>query len=203
MHLELYLAYLATCAVFFATPPGPSQLLMISNSLRHGVERSAWTVAGDLSANSLQMLAAGLGLATLIATTDWALDAIKWAGVAYLTYAGIRTFLADPKAATEAAGTTSARRLYLQGFVTSASNPKAVFFFAALFPQFITAGAPQLLILGGTYLLIDGVILMIYGATATRLLSRLATRGRLLNRISGSLMVAAAGLLALRSPEAR
>ena len=63
MTLELYLAYLATCAVFFATPPGPSQLLMISNSLRHGVRRSGWTVAGDLSANALQMLAAGLGLA--------------------------------------------------------------------------------------------------------------------------------------------
>ena len=205
MTLEIYLAYLATCAVFFATPPGPSQLLMISNSLRHGVRRSGWTVAGDLSANALQMLAAGLGLATLIATTDWALDAIKWAGVAYLVYVGIRTFLAEPKGASEADAQMSARRLYLQGFLTSASNPKAVFFFAALFPQFITAGAPlapQLLILGATYLLIDGVILMIYGATATRLLARLATRGRLLNRISGSLMVAAAGLLALRSPEA-
>ena len=206
MTIDLYLAYLATCAVFFATPPGPSQLLMISNSLRHGVRRSGWTVAGDLSANALQMLAAGLGLATLIATTDWALDAIKWAGVAYLVYVGIRTFLAEPKSASEAETQMSARRLYLQGFLTSASNPKAVFFFAALFPQFITAGAPlapQLMILGSTYLLIDGVILMIYGATATRLLARLATRGRLLNRISGSLMVAAAGLLALRSPEAR
>ena len=206
MTLEIYLAYLATCAVFFATPPGPSQLLMISNSLRHGVRRSGWTVAGDLSANALQMLAAGLGLATLIATTDWALDAIKWAGVAYLVYVGIRTFLAEPKGASEADAQMSARRLYLQGFLTSASNPKAVFFFAALFPQFITAGAPlapQLLILCATYLLIDGVILMIYGATATRLLARLATRGRLLNRISGSLMVAAAGLMALRDAEAR
>ncbi len=206
MTAEIYLAYLATVAVFFASPPGPSQLLMISNSLRHGVRRSGWTVAGDLSANALQMLAAGFGLAALIATTDWALDVIKWAGVAYLVWMGIRTFRAAPKAPEEAKAAARPRVLYIQGFITSASNPKAVFFFAALFPQFITATAPiwpQLLILGSTYLLIDGIILLIYGATATRLFARLATRGRLLNRISGSLMIGAAGLLALRDAQAR
>lgn len=203
---ELYLAYLATVAVFFASPPGPSQLLMVSNSLRHGVRRSGWTVAGDLSANAFQMLAAGFGLAALIATTDWALDVIKWAGVAYLVWMGIRTFRARPAAPGEAQAAAAPRKLYLQGFITSASNPKAVFFFAALFPQFITASAPiwpQLLILGSTYLLIDGIILMIYGATATRLFARLASRGTLLNRVSGSLMIGAAGLLALRDAQAR
>ena len=206
MSIEIYLAYLATVGVFFASPPGPSQLLMISNSMRHGPRRSGWTVAGDLSANSLQMLAAGFGLAALIATTDWALDVIKWAGVAYLVWMGIRTFRAAPTPPGEAAPLASARQLYFQGFFTSASNPKAVFFFAALFPQFITPEAaiwPQLLILGATYLVIDGVILFIYGATAARLFARLASRGRLLNRLSGSAMIGAAGLLALRDAQAR
>ncbi|MEJ6394129.1 LysE family transporter [Gymnodinialimonas sp. 2305UL16-5] len=203
---EFYIAYLATVAVFFASPPGPSQLLMISNALRHGLRRSSWTMAGDLSANALQMLAAGFGLAALIATTDWALDVIKWAGVAYLIWMGIRTFRAPPATARTADAAAHPRRLFLQGFLTSASNPKAVFFFAALFPQFISQSAPilpQLLILGITYLVIDGVILLIYGMTATRLFARLATRGRLLNRLSGSLMIGAAILLALRDARAR
>jgi len=206
MTLQIYLAYLATVAVFFATPPGPSQLLMISNSLRHSVSRTKWTVAGDLSANTLQMLAAGFGLTAVIATTDWALDVIKWAGVAYLVWIGIRTFRAKPQSPSEAIDAGHPRRLFMQGFVTSASNPKAVFFFAALFPQFITAGLPimpQIAILGATYLLVDGVILMIYGVTATRLFARLASSGRLLNRVSGSLMIAAAGLLALKDSHAR
>ncbi len=206
MTVETYLAYLLTIAVFFATPPGPSQILMISNSLRHGTRRSLWTVAGDLSANSLQMLAAGFGLAALIATTDWALDVIKWCGVAYLLWMAVRTFMAAPKSPSEATTAAHPRKLYLQGFLTSASNPKAVFFFAALFPQFITDTAPiwpQLLALGGTYLLVDGIVLVIYGSTATRLFSRLMSRGRLLNRVSGGLMAAAAGLLALRDAEAR
>lgn len=206
MTFEIYLAYLATCAVFFASPPGPSEILIASNSIRHGLRRAVWTGAGDLSANVLQMLAAGFGLAALIASADWALGAIKWAGVAYLAYVGLRTFFsrAETKAAEAAPPTT--RALYLQGFLTSASNPQAVFFFAALFPQFITseaAIAPQILILGLTYLTFDALSLLLMGATANRLFARLATRGRLLNRISGSLMIAAAGLMALRTPEAR
>ena len=55
MSWETYLLYLGVLAVFFATPPDTSQLLIISNSLRHGLRRSMATVAGDLTANSLQM----------------------------------------------------------------------------------------------------------------------------------------------------
>lgn len=206
MTIELYLAYLATCAVFFASPPGPSEILIASNSIRHGLRRALWTGAGDLSANVLQMLAAGFGLAALIATADWALNAIKWAGVAYLIYVGLRTFFAAPTTEASEAAPPTTRALYLQGFLTSASNPQAVFFFAALFPQFITAEAailPQIVVLGVTYLTFDALSLLLVGATANKLFARLAARGRLLNRLSGSLMIGAAGLLALRSPEAR
>lgn len=208
MTIEVYLAYLATVAVFFATPPGPSQILMITNSARFGVKRSLATVAGDLSANALQMIAAGFGLAVLIAQTDWLLDVIKWAGVAYLIYVAIRTFRAKPQdmAANGADAQIPARTLFLQGFFTSASNPKAVFFFAALFPQFITPDAtigPQLLALGVTYTIVDGVILVLYGATAARLMRGLATRGNLLNRVSGTMMLGAAALLGAKDVHAR
>ena len=206
MTWETYLAYLATVGVFFATPPGPSQILMISNSLRHGLRPSLATAAGDLSANSLQMTAAAFGLATLIAASSDLLTAIKWAGVAYLVWVGIRTFRAAPPAlGNQQAGSAAFWLLYRQGFITSAANPKAVFFFAALFPQFIDPGQdiwPQLLILGATYLVIDGVILCLFGATAERLLGRLRTRTRLLNRLSGSLMIGAAALLSLRDANA-
>lgn len=206
MPLDLYIAYLATVAVFFASPPGPSQILMISSSLRHGVSRSRYTVAGDLSANVLQMLAAGLGLTALIGASDHALDVIKWLGVGYLVWMAIRTFRASPKSPSEGGARATRRRsLYLTAFMTSGSNPKAVFFFAALFPQFITAEAPlapQLAVLGATYLVIDGAILFVYGALARRAFGRLARSGRALNRLSGTAMLAAAGLLALRDADA-
>ncbi|MEM1431453.1 MAG: LysE family translocator [Pseudomonadota bacterium] len=207
MTVDTYLAYLAVVAIFFATPPGPSQVLMISNSLRHGVRRSTATMAGDLTANALQMMAAGFGLAVVISQSATAVAFIKWAGVAYLIYVGVKTFRSVPAPLDrEEPRGALGRRLYLQGFVTSASNPKAVLFFAALFPQFIDPASPiwpQLLILGGTYLLVDGVLLVLWGAGAERALQRLRRNARLLNRVSGGMMIAAAGLLATRSMDVR
>ena len=205
MTLETYLAYLATVAVFFATPPGPSQILMMSNSLRHGLKRSLSTAAGDLTANSLQMTAAAFGLASAIAASADLLTVIKWLGVAYLVWVGVRTFCAAPAPLDRAAAAVPRGRLFRQGFLTSAANPKAVFFFAALFPQFIDPAAailPQLLILGGTYLLVDGVILCLMGGAADRLMGGLRARTRLLNRVSGGMMIAAAGLLGLKDAQA-
>ncbi len=65
MSLETYLAYLATVLVFFARPPGPSQLLFMAHSMQRGVKRSVPVMAGDLSANTIQILIAGFGLAAI------------------------------------------------------------------------------------------------------------------------------------------
>jgi threonine/homoserine/homoserine lactone efflux protein len=199
--MEIYLAYLATVGVFFAAPPGPSQLLMISNSARHGLRPSLFTAGGDLSANALQMTAAAFGLASVLALSGELLLVVKWLGVAYLVYVGVRTFRGGAAGPVGTAPAVSRRHLYRQGFLTSAANPKAVFFFAALFPQFIDPAVPiwpQLLILGATYIVVDGVLLVLWGTAAERALQRLAARPRWLNRISGSLMILAAGLLALK-----
>jgi len=203
---ETYLAYLATLTVFFIAPPGPSQILMISHSLRHGLGRSRATIAGDLSANALQMTAAAFGLAALIGTSQAALTAVKWAGVAYLVYVGLRMWHAPAsplRAPTAADGAERglSRRLYRQAFVTSATNPQAVVFFAALFPQFIdpaTAIGPQLVLLAASYLVLDGLLLLLWGGFARRLMALLGGGARYLNRLSGGLMIAAAALLALR-----
>lgn len=201
MPLETYLIYLAAVAAFFATPPDTSQLLIMSNSIQHGVKRAGWTIAGDLSANVLQMLAAAFGLAAIIATSAQAFTVIKWLGVAYLAWIGLQLFLAKPKPiAMTGTMTGSAARLFRQGFVTSSANPYAVIFFAALFPQFIDPALstwPQVAILGATYLLVDGVILVLWGHLAVTSANRLrAISSGLVNRICGLLMIGAAALLA-------
>ena len=206
MPFETYLAYLAVLAVFFATPPGSSQILIITNSLRHGLRRSLATAAGDLTANTLQILAAGFGLVAIIAASADILVVIKWLGVAYLVWYGIRIFRAEPVPLDRETAQTSPRKLFTQGFVTSAANPEAVFFFAALFPQFIDPALPllpQIDILGITYLIVDGAVLVAMGASAERLLGGLRTRARLLNRLAGSAMIAAAILLGLKDTDAR
>ena len=199
MSVETYLIYLGVLAAFFVTPPDTSQLLIISNSLRHGLRRSLATVVGDLSANSIQMTLAAFGLTAVVATSADALWIIKWLGVAYLAWIGLKLIFSREQvdAPTPAGG-----HLFRQGFVTSMANPYAVVFFGALFPQFIDTGQPvwpQLLILGVTYLLVDGIILVLWGWTARRTIGRLtAMTHQWVNRVSGTLMLGAAVLLGLK-----
>lgn len=205
MSFEIWTLYVATVLALMSTP-GPSQLLMLSNSGAHGFGRALFTAAGDLSANALQMLAAGLGLAALIAASGAALSFIKWAGVVYLIWLGIRMIRRakpdDPHLSAKRPA-VSLQSLWMQGFFTSAANPKAVVFFAALFPQFISDGTafwPQFLILSVTYIVMDGLFLSAYGISASWIAARFKGRARVwIERLGGSFMIVAAVLLGFKT----
>lgn len=205
MPFDTWTLYLLTVLALMSTP-GPSQLLMLTNSGIHGFQRSLSTAAGDLTANALQMLAAGLGLAAVVATSATSLAVIKWAGVAYLIWLGIRMIRRakpDDPSQPEQTASASLGSLWLQGFLTSAANPKAVVFFAALFPQFISpdlAFWPQFLILSATYIVMDGLFLCAYGLGASWIVQRFKGSARVwVERIGGGFMIGAAVLLGLKS----
>ena len=205
MNLEIWMAYIVTVLVLMITP-GPSQLLMLSNSLGNGFRRSLATASGDLTANLLQMVVASLGLASLIVKAQVLFVVIKWAGVAYLIYLGVKLISSGTTNNPVGSKRSSLRKLYLQGFITSAANPKAVIFFAALFPQFINPQQPlfqQFMVLSVTYLTIDGLFLICYGTLAEKLNDGLlpSVVRTQMNYIAGSLLIGAALLLGLKDIE--
>ena len=204
MTVTIWSLFIAAVLLMMSTP-GPSHLLMLSTSASNGFTRSLATAAGDLSANVIQMLLAGFGLAALLASTRYGFAIIKWGGVAYLVWIGVRTILGSFKTKQTGAAleVTSLKRLWLRGFITSASNPKAVVFFAALFPQFINSDLPiwpQILILGATYIVIDGLFLSVYGSSASWLARRLKSRyASWLDRAAGAGLIGTAILLGLKN----
>lgn len=203
MTADTYLLYLLALAAFFATPPDTSQLLVISNAVKHGMRRSLHTVLGDLSANCIQMTVAAFGLTAILSVSAHAIYWVKWLGVAYLLWIGFRLFIEPPDKAR--IRPVRSAQLFRQGFFTSLANPYAVLFFGALFPQFIDPQAdilPQMLLLGGTYLLVDGAILLAWGLLADRTMAKLkGLKLHHINRISGALMMGAAALLAAKTVE--
>ena len=205
MTFETWSFYVLTVLALMSTP-GPSQLLMLTNSGVHGVRRAMSTAAGDLTANALQMLAAGLGLAALIAASGAALTVIKWAGVAYLIWLGVRMIRRAKPEDPQIVGArkqASLKTLWLQGFLTSAANPKAVVFFAALFPQFISTEAafwPQFLVLSATYIVMDGLFLSAYGLGAGWVAARFKGAAKVwIERVGGGFMIGAAVLLGMKA----
>ncbi|SMH33233.1 LysE family translocator [Azospirillum agricola] len=203
-----------TLAFFFATAfvisatPGPNMLLAMSLGLRFGARRAVWGGVGMCVALAVMAALSAFGLGALLSTSVVAFEVVRWAGVAYLTWLGIAAWRAPVEpagtrdAAAAAGGQGSPARLFLRGLLVAFSNPKALVFMGALFPQFIDAAAPlppQLGALVATMIVIEFGWIMAYATGGDRLAARLtsvsAARG--LNRLTGGLMIGAGGLLAL------
>jgi len=195
MDLTLWLSFVGTVLIIAFTP-GPSVLLAAANSMNHGSKKAVGTIFGDLTANLIQMILSSLGLASIVISSGEVFDTIKWLGVAYLIYMGAKKLLAKAKTQEfkKKEQDKSFQKLYAEGFLMSASNPKAIVFFAALFPLFINENlpfVPQVAILTTTYLVIDGVSLLFYQHFADKLKGYLEDQDKihLQNRIVGSLLI--------------
>ncbi len=195
MNSTLWLSFLGTVLIICVTP-GPSVLLATANSMNHGSRKAIGTILGDLSANTLQITLSALGLATIVTSSGEVFSFIKWIGVGYLIYMGVMKLIAKPKVGDfqKEKDDKSFFKLYSEGFLMSASNPKAIVFFAALFPLFIDPNlpfTPQVVILGLTFLAIDGTCLSIYVHFASRLKTFLENKQKihLQNKIVGTLLI--------------
>src|SRR5579864_2077131 len=186
--------------------PGPAVLFTISNGLRAGARRTLASILGVLAANDLYFAISATGVGAILLASYKLFFAVKWIGAAYLVYLGLRaifgksSLLEDAKIAERS---FSGARLFRDGFILQASNPKAIVFFSAVLPQFIdphTSIAMQAVILGVTSNVIEFLILSTYAAAAGRAasLARHPRYAAWTNRIAGSFLIGAgAGLAAL------
>ena len=202
MPLETWIAYIATVFIFLVSP-GPSHFFMLSKSLSHGFDKSWATGAGDLTAHLWQTGVASIGLVSFIYAFQNFFTIIKWTGVLFLIYLGIKQFRKKSPFTEYANGKViSRKRLFWQGFLMSSSNPKAVVFFAALFPQFIDTSKPtaiQFALLGLTYIVIDGCFLSFYGYFADWCVARFKKHlDKYLHKFSGSLLIGSAVMLGFK-----
>jgi homoserine/homoserine lactone efflux protein len=201
MESSTYLAFAAAVAVMIALP-GPSVLLTVAHGMSFGWRRALATVAGETAGIAAQLLVALVGLSALLRNVAAAFEWIRWLGVAYLAYLGIR-MLMDPGGALEADSPTGPKKsLFVQGLAVTVPNPKSLVFIAAFLPQFIDTGrplAPQLALIAPTFLAITFVVTSAWAVAAGKagrlLKSPRATRMGF--RAAGALMLAAGAALAL------
>ena len=144
-----------------------------------------------------------LGLGSGLAASDVLFSALKWLGAGYLAYLGIVSLLstASTLAVPDAcAPEVGARALFARGMLVGASNPKALLFFGALFPQFVEPSAPQagqFLVLVATFIFFELFWRSVYAGTAARARHWLQKprRATLFNRATGVVFLLAAGLV--------
>lgn len=197
--LPVLLGFMAASAALIAVP-GPNIAVIMATGVAHGRRAALTVVAGTTLAQAAQIALVVLGLSALLSVWSWAFTLIKWAGIAYLVWLAISTLRA-PVSGDDAHPMSG--QLFLRGAATALANPKTMIFHAAFLPLFVDPAqpaGPQLAGLASVFLLIalglDGAYALAAGS-----LSRVFRSNRfktLANRLSGGVMLMAAGWLALR-----
>ncbi|MBV8276437.1 MAG: LysE family translocator [Verrucomicrobia bacterium] len=184
--------------------PGPAFIVVLTTALRRGFRAGANATAGIVVGDAVYFALTALGLGSLLATSFWAFTIIKWLGVAYLVYLGLRSLLFPNNSLIAADGrSVSGRPSFVTALTVQLANPKLLLFLAALVPQFLDPThsiPPQLAILGGIFMLSDTIIYLLLAMLAARARPLLASprATRIVSRVSGVAMLGAAARVATR-----
>lgn len=192
--MENYLIYVGV-AIATILLPGPAVMLTLNNSIQRGILKSLAGILGIALAILLVAIISATSLGIVLASSAIAFNIIKIVGAVYLIYLGIKMFRSETTnndLFKEQEG--SFFKCFMEGFLVSVSNPKAVIFFMSIFPQFIDLTqeyTPQFILLAVTFSFLVIVIHTIYAVSASFAKSKLSSQkgSSLLNKISGGIFV--------------
>ncbi len=169
-------------------PPGPSVALASSQAVRHGPRAAVLTVMGDALGSVVHILIAVIGLNVLIGIADVVLPFLQMLGGGFILYLAYQSFFGSADDASQPRGLGPDRSAFLSGFFACVTNPKAIVFFVALFPGFISPDLHigfQSLVYGAIFVTLDAMSILVYAMLA-RALVRSAIAPRIdIDKISG------------------
>ena len=176
--------------------PGPGVVLTITNAARFGVLGAIPGILGIALATFFVAGIAATGLAVVLSTSSSAFTILKYIGAVYLIFLGIKLWK-SPGVDIQA-GLVPEKSLligFIEGFTLQLTNPKAVFFFISIFPQFVKQEEgflTQFLPLVSTYSGLVVTIHLMYARLASTARGWLSTasNGRLINKVGGSVFAA-------------
>ncbi|SFB80050.1 Threonine/homoserine/homoserine lactone efflux protein [Polaromonas sp. OV174] len=202
MKLYLLFVVVATATVL---SPGPGVVMTLTNALRYGMRGTFGGILGIATGALIVAAISATSLGVLLATSALAFTALKLLGGAYLVYLGIRLWRAPPlKLSAEAAHEANFGKRFLEGLSLQLTNPKAIFFFLSVFPQFIAHEAnyaSQFMALVLTYSALVVIIHCVYAFFAKKAKNWLTSErgGRSVNKAAAAMFLCFGAALATAS----
>ncbi len=196
MTLNTWWVFFAAVFILSGTP-GPNMLHVLRRSVSFGARRSMAAMAGCLTAVVIVLALSAAGLSAVLLASPAIFDALRYAGVAYLLYLGIKAWRGDDAAlhvGTDTHTAISLTALFRGGLMIGFSNPKLLLFAAAFLPQFLNQSAPQVpqfIILVLTFAAAEAFWYAIYGLGGQSLavhLKRPALK-KIFDRVTGGIFV--------------
>jgi threonine/homoserine/homoserine lactone efflux protein len=202
--VKLYSLFLLT-AVATVFSPGPGVVMTLGNALRYRMRGTFGGILGIAFGALIVATISATSLGVLLATSAVAFTVLKFIGAGYLIYLGIRRWRSPPfNFAAQPAREASLGKRFLEGLSLQLTNPKAIFFFLSVFPQFIDPEKSypvQFATLVLTYSSLVVVVHCIYAVFAKRAKSWLASEqgGRTVNKAASATFVFFGAALATAS----
>lgn len=179
--------------------PGPSMVLALTHGMQYTAKATIATAAGNTLASCIQAVISIAGLGVIIATSGTIFLIIKYLGALYLVYLGIMLWRSDAwdlqeRKATNTKLKAPLQKMFNQGFIIAIGNPKAIVFFTALFPQFLSVQSSSLahytamILVTCSCAFICAMLYAISGNQVAKLFKK-SNFSRVINRITGGFFV--------------
>ncbi|MCF3639992.1 LysE family translocator [Rhizobium sp. TRM95111] len=203
--MSAYLLELASLMAIFSfaiVSPGADLAMVMRQSVVHGRRQAIVTSFGIGTALMFHVTYTILGLGLVISQSIYLFNIIKWCGVAYLVYIGVKALRSRPAEITAADGTEergaprtqSVLRAFSLGFLANALNPKPVFFFLSIFSTVVSAHTPMAIKFGYGLVMAGCLIAWFVGVsfflTTPRMRTAFAKASRWIDRASGVVFIA-------------
>lgn len=182
----LFFAFLTTTLVFVAVP-GPSVAFATAQALRSGPRAAYIAVAGDALGTLVHVAVAVGGLTVLIALSEQILPILQIAGGCFILFMAWQSFrhISTPN---DSAPIRSDASTFWAGFFACVTNPKAIVFFVALFPAFISPHYNVLVqgaVYGAVFITLDAISILAYALLTRAAVKRATSRWLNVDLISG------------------
>jgi len=201
MHTYLIeFASLMTIFAFVIVSPGADLAMVLRQSVVHGRRNAILSSIGIGTSLMLHVTYTILGLGLIISQSIVLFNIVKWCGVAYLVYIGVKSLRAGK---TDITGTTITRasdqktqggtKAFLLGFVANALNPKPVFFFLSIFSTVVSIHTPTAVKFGYGLVMASCLILWFIGVsfflTTPRMRAAFSRASQWIDRVSGVVFI--------------
>ncbi|OMH33891.1 LysE family translocator [Motiliproteus sp. MSK22-1] len=192
--MESYLLFLVIALVTVLSP-GPGVILTLTNTLRGGVIAAIGGILGISIGTFVVAAVSASSIGLILNTSLLAFTLMKYAGGAYLVYLGVKLWKSPSVVIHSVDGRGKRKRVqFLEGLTLQITNPKAIFFFMSVLPQFIDYSSSyggQFAILVTTYSILVIIIHLLYASLAKVACQWFISQkgGRVLNQFGGAIFI--------------
>ena len=124
--------------------PGPDIAFILGQTIRGGTRVGISAMLGIWTGAFAHVIMAAVGLSAVLVASSLAFSLVKWIGAIYLVWLGIQAIRSSGGRFLEnrpGGDAAPLSKIYWQGALVCALNPKVAVFFLAFLPQFVEPGA--------------------------------------------------------------